>query len=194
MAAGAAGMPAAALASCSSRVSCSSRAWARRSRASRWSVSRVVTAVWASSTIRRTSESTRCSVSGEASAPLGHCGAAVASAGRTAIGPYRVAHARARDHPARDIGELADVLFGAGGDVAVDELLGDASAERDVDLGAQVGARVAEAVGLGRRQRDPERAAARDDRDLADGVGAGGEHPDECMAGLVVGSALARRG
>ena len=89
---------------------------------------------------------------------------------------------------------LLDVVLRAGGDVAEDELLGDAAAERDLDLAQQVGPVVAEAVGLGRRQGDAERDAARDDRDLAHRVGAGREHPDERMAGLVVGGAAALLG
>ena len=46
-----------------------------------------------------------------------------------------------------------------------------------------------EAVGVGRREGDAERLAAGDDRDLADRVGARREHPDDRVAGLVVGGA-----
>ena len=49
-------------------------------------------------------------------------------------GADRLAHAPAADHLAGDLGELLDVGLGAGGDRAVDDLLGDAAAERDVDL------------------------------------------------------------
>jgi hypothetical protein len=42
-----------------------------------------------------------------------------------------LAHAPARDHVARELGRLPDVLLGARGDVPVEELLGDPAAERD---------------------------------------------------------------
>ena len=82
---------------------------------------------------------------------------------------------------------MLDVGLGAGGQVAEHDLLGAATAERDLDLGEQVALVEVEAVGVGRREGDAERLAAGDDRDLAHGVGAGGEHPDDRVAGLVVG-------
>ena len=105
-----------------------------------------------------------------------------------------VAHAPAADHLAGDLGELLDVRLGAGGDLSVDDLLRDASAERDLDLRLELLARVGDSVVVGRRERDAERLAARDDRDLADRVGLRREHPDQGVAGLVVGGALAVRG
>ena len=81
---------------------------------------------------------------------------------------------------------LGDVALGAGRLVAEDDLLGRATAERHLDQRLELGARVVEAVDVGRRERDAERLAARDDRDLAHRIGAGGEHPDERVAGLVV--------
>ena len=71
------------------------------------------------------------------------------------------------------------------------ELLGDAPAERDLDLGEQMLLFEVEPVGVGRRESDPERLAAGDDRHLAHRVGAGRQHPDDRMAGLVVGGAPA---
>ena len=58
-------------------------------------------------------------------------------------------------------------------------------------LAAQPGLLVVGAVVVGRGERDAERLAARDDRDLADRVGARREHADERVAGLVVGDAAA---
>ena len=53
-------------------------------------------------------------------------------------------------------------------------------------LREQLVAVVVEAVGVGRGERDAERLAARDDRDLAHRVGARGEHPDDRVPALVV--------
>ena len=86
---------------------------------------------------------------------------------------------------------LGDVALGAGRLVAEDELLRGPAAERHLDPRLELGARVVEAVDVGRGQRHAERLAARHDRDLAHRVGARGEHPDERMAGLVVRGAAA---
>ena len=91
-------------------------------------------------------------------------------------------------------GDLLEVGLGAGGHVAVDDLLGRAAAERADDPAAQVVRVVAVAVGLRALERDAERLAARDDRDLAHRVGAGLEHAEQRVAGLVVGGALALLG
>src|SRR5204863_469245 len=53
----------------------------------------------------------------------------------------------------------------------------------------QVGLRVVEAIRVGGGERDPERLAARDDRDLAHRIGVRHEHADERVPGLVVGGA-----
>ena len=100
--------------------------------------------------------------------------------------PDRVAHPPAADHLAHERRDLIDVALGAGRLVAEDDLLGRAPAERDLDARLELGARVVEAVDVRRRERHAERLAARDDRDLAHRIGAGGEHPDERMPGLVV--------
>jgi hypothetical protein len=54
---------------------------------------------------------------------------------------------------------------------AEDDLLGDASAERDADAGQEVLLVVREAVDVGGGDGDAERLTAEDDRHLADGVG-----------------------
>ena len=102
-----------------------------------------------------------------------------------------VGHAPAPDHLARDARDLLEVGLGAGRDVAVDELLGRAPAERADDPALEVARVVAVAVGRRRLERHAERAPARDDRDLADRVGARLEHAEHGVAGLVVGGALA---
>jgi len=63
--------------------------------------------------------------------------------------PELVAHPPAADHLAGDLGQLLDVGLGAGGDLAVDDLLGDPTAEGDADLRLQVLSRVRDAVGIG---------------------------------------------
>ena len=87
--------------------------------------------------------------------------------------------------------DLLEVGLGAGGDVAVDDLLGRAAAQRADDPAAQVLGVVAVAVGLGALEGDAQRPAARHDRDLAHRVGARLEHAEHGVAGLVVGGALA---
>jgi hypothetical protein len=68
-----------------------------------------------------------------------------------------VAHSPAPDHLSGDLGQLLDVGLGAGGDLAVDDLLGHAAAERDLDLRLEVLARVRDAIAVGGRQGHPER-------------------------------------
>ena len=94
----------------------------------------------ASSTIRRTSSSMSCCVSSETPAAPGKSGPCP-SCGMTAIGADRLAHAPAADHLARDLRQLLDVGLGAGREVAEDDLLGRAAAERDLDLREQLRAR-----------------------------------------------------
>ncbi len=101
----------------------------------------------------------------------------------------RVAHPPAADHLARDPGELLDVGLRARGDRAVDELLGDPAAERDLDPAGQVLDVVVGALVVGARDRHAQRHRARDDRDLAHRVRARREHADDRVARLVVGGA-----
>ena len=145
----------------------------------------------ASSTIRRTSSSTSCCVSlgGRRLARAAACRPARPSA--TAIGPMTSLIPQRPTMPRAIwvicwMSDSAPVVS-----LAVDDALGRAAAEGDLDLADQLVALVAVAVGLGRRERHAEGLAARDDRDLAHRVGALGEHADERVAGLVVGGALA---
>ena len=96
-------------------------------------------------------------------------------------------HSPPADHLAGDLGELLDVGFGAGGDVAEDDLFGRSSSQRDVDPCPQLAVGVVVAVGVRGREGDPERLATGDDGDLAHRVGTVGEHADEGMAAFVVG-------
>ena len=86
----------------------------------------------ASSTIRRTSSSMICCVCSETSEVAGqqHALAAAVDGDRA----DDVAHPPARDHAARDVRELLEVGLGAGRRLAVDDALGRAAAERDLDL------------------------------------------------------------
>ncbi len=59
-----------------------------------------------------------------------------------------VAHAPARDHRVRDLGELHEIGFRAGRDVVHHEFLRDAPAEQHAELGVELGALDAEAVGI----------------------------------------------
>ena len=105
--------------------------------------------------------------------------------------PEGAAHAPASDHAAGDRGQLLDVGLGAGREVAEHDLLGDAAAEGDADPPEQVLLVVVELVEVGCREGHAERLAARDDRDLAHRVRAGGQHADDRVPGLVVGGAPA---
>src|SRR3984893_17003160 len=80
-------------------------------------------------------------------------------------------HAPFGDHAARQLGGLADVVGGARGDVAEDELFRDAAAEDDGHVVVELTAGDQVAV-LGRQLHGPaEGHAARDDRDLMHRVG-----------------------
>ena len=111
----------------------SSSAWARLSSWSRWSASRCVTSSCALSTSL---------LHLLVDQPLGRLRGRARAGQKRALTvgrqhrdrPDRLAHAPAPDHLARDLGELLDVRLGAGGDRAVDDLLGHAPAERHADL------------------------------------------------------------
>ena len=79
-------------------------------------------------------------------------------------------------------------------DVRVDDLLGDAAAQRHLDLRDEVLPRVGDAVCVRVESIVAEGHPTRDDRDLADWVRARGEHADEGMTGLVVRGPFAVRG
>ena len=97
--------------------------------------------------------------------------------------PYCVTMARA------SIGRHLDVRRRAGGDllVAEDELLGDAAAHGDGDVGLQLGARVGEHVALRQAHDHAERAAARNDGRLVHRVGRLLMQGDERVPALVIG-------
>ena len=74
-------------------------------------------------------------------------------------------------------------------DRAVDELLRDPAAERDLDPAVEVVDVVVRALGVRARDRHAQRHRARDDRDLAHRVRARRHHADDRVARLVVGRA-----
>src|SRR4249919_1454093 len=96
-------------------------------------------------------------------------------------------HAEAHHHLLRRLSHLFQVVGGAGGDLAEDDLLGGAPAEGHRHRVGQLGAGGEELV-LGRQaDRVAERLAAADDRDLVDRVAVGQEVADDRVAHLVVG-------
>ena len=149
-----------------------------------------VASACASSASRRTSASTSFCVSSEVWATPGSNGPSP-SAGSTATGPMAALMPQRPDHLPRDRGHLLDVGLRARADAVVDQLLGDASAQRHAQAGLEIRLVVVEAIRVGGRERHAERHAARDDRDLAHGVGVRAEHADQRVPRLVVGGALA---
>ncbi len=102
-----------------------------------------------------------------------------------------LAHPVAHDHRLRRRRDLLEVVRRAGRDLVEDELLCRATAERHREVVHQRRLRGQVAV-LGRqRDRQAERLAARDDRDLVDRVRVLEVVPDERVAHLVVGRDLA---
>src|SRR5256714_4763093 len=102
-----------------------------------------------------------------------------------------LAHAEAHDHLLRHRRDLLEVVRGAGRDLVEDDLLRRAAAERHRHLVHERTAR-GEVPVLGRqRDREAERLAAGDDRDLVDRVGVLEVVADERVAHLVVGRDLA---
>ena len=96
-------------------------------------------------------------------------------------------HAPLGDHPARQLGGLANIVRGSRGDVAEDQLFRDPSAQDDGHIVVQLAAR--HQVTILRRQlhRPAEGHAARDDRDLVHRVGVGQRLRHQRVADLVVG-------
>ena len=99
------------------------------------------------------------------------------------------AHAPASDHHPGDPRQLLDVRFGAGRQIAEHQLLGDPATQRHLDLSEQMALVEIESVRVGGREGHAQSLAAGDDRHLPDGIGAGGEHADDRVSGLVVGGA-----
>jgi len=97
------------------------------------------------------------------------------------------AHAPVADHVTGDIGGALDVVAGAGGEVAEENLLRSAATHQHAELCLEEFLRVGVLVVDGQLHRDAQGHAARDDGDLVDGIGARGHGGDHGVAGLMVG-------
>jgi hypothetical protein len=101
-------------------------------------------------------------------------------------GPER-AHAHLADHALGEGDGALDVVGGARGHRAEDDLLGGAPSEEHRDAILEVFAPVHETVAIGDRLRDAERPAARQDRHFVDRVAVLGREPDGDVPRLVNG-------
>src|SRR6202789_3631617 len=103
--------------------------------------------------------------------------------------PQQVGHPVARDHRARHAGRHLDVAGGAGGDflVAEDQLLGNAPAEGDAQIGQHLLARQRKLVAFGQAHHHAERAAARNDRGLVNRIGGDHRERHDGVAAFVIG-------
>src|SRR5581483_1439446 len=102
--------------------------------------------------------------------------------------PELLAHAELRDHLARHLARLLDVVGRSGGDVAAQvQLLGDPAAQRRRDVVLELAPRAEVAVLLREGPGDAHGHAAGDDRDLVDRVGVLEQLEAQGVAGLVVG-------
>ena len=111
---------------------------------------------------------------------------------RVVVGAHRprgdfVAHAELEHHLAGELGDPFEIVGGPVRDGAEDDLLGGASREKHLHQVEELLLRVQIAVLLRRVQRVAERAPARDDRHLLDGLRAADKMGHERVAGLVVG-------
>ena len=97
------------------------------------------------------------------------------------------AHAVLGDHGPRHLRGLLDVVLGAGGGVVEDHFLRGPAAHHVGHLVQQLAAGVRVLVVVGHHHRVAERAAARQDRDLLDGIVAGHRGRHEGVPALVVG-------
>src|SRR5262245_1651794 len=106
---------------------------------------------------------------------------------------HRVAHAPLADHPAGELGRALEVVAGAGGEAVHRDLFGDAAAEENRNLIAQIVPRVVVLL-VGRQLlREAERHAARDDRHLVNGIRKREEHREQRVTRFVDrGDALLR--
>src|SRR4051794_32742119 len=77
-----------------------------------------------------------------------------------------LAHPPLCDHHPCEASGLLEILGGAGREVVVDETFCGAAPEEDGKFGVDLALAVVEPILLGKELRDPERTAARDDRDL----------------------------
>ena len=119
---------------------------------------------------------------GELAAEEGQRAVVAEDAGAEALG-----HPVAHHHLLRRLGHLLEVVGGAGGDLAEDDLLRGAAAERHRHRVAELGAGGEELVLARERDRVAERLAAADDRDLVDRVAVGEQVADDRVAHLVEG-------
>ena len=139
--------------------------------------------------MRRTSSST---ASSSAVGDAGHARIAVGRQHRQRADA--LGHAPAADHRPRDARDHLEVALRAGRDDVEDLLLGGHAAQRADDAAAQVVARRSRSDPTsGVDSVTPERAAARNDRDLAHRIGAGLEHAEQRVAGFVVRRAASLR-
>ena len=90
-----------------------------------------------------------------------------------------LAHAPFADHLAREFRDALEVVAGAGRQVPVRDLLGDAAAEQNRELILEVQPRVVVLVVHRQLHRHAERHAARDDRDLVHRIGVGQQHREK---------------
>ena len=97
-----------------------------------------------------------------------------------------LAHPEPHDHLLGGVGDLLEVVRGAGRDLVEHELLGGAAAERHRHLIHQRALGRQISILARKRDRVPERLAAADDRDLVDVVGALEVVADERVTHLVV--------
>src|SRR5579875_2041892 len=101
-----------------------------------------------------------------------------------------LAHAELADHAAGEIGGTLDVVAGTGGHLLAEDFFGAATAHHHGEAGLEVVLGDGVLVLLGEVDRDAERHAARDDRDLVQRVRMLAEGRYEGVAGLVVGGDL----
>ena len=106
--------------------------------------------------------------------------------------PQFVGHAVVHDHLARLLGRALQVVRGARGDIAAEQLFGDATAQEHRQIVDHGSAADEELVLVRNGHRVAERHAARHDRDLMDRIGMLEQMPDQRMAGLMVRDGAAR--
>src|SRR5215813_13719452 len=101
-------------------------------------------------------------------------------------GPEFVRHAPLADHPTRHLRGLLEIIAGPGRELVQHDLLRDPAAQQDRDLVDEGFPRVVVLVVERQLLGEPEGSAARDDRDLVHGIGAGQEVGDQRVARLVI--------
>src|SRR3989454_1886457 len=102
-------------------------------------------------------------------------------------GPEFLRHAPLADHLARHRRGLREIIAGPGRELVQHDLLRGPAAQQDRDPVDEVFPRVVVFVVERQLLGEPEGPAARDDRDLVHGIGAGQEVGDQRVARLVIG-------